>query len=129
MLSMIAARIGIKGGIIAVLLLALGFMWWRAGVWQERAEDLTQAVANEKAAHAVTRVSLDQCADAHAAYIDDGIKRRRALERALERQESRSAALERQIAAIRAQRAPARTAEAVRGVCETADAVMRAEGL
>lgn len=128
-LTIAGRAIGIRGGIAVAFALAFAFMWFRAGLWQDRAIDYAQAVGAEKQAHAVTRASLAKLEVAHLAYIEAGTKRRRAAERALEKQETHSAALERQIAAIRAQRPPARLPEAVAGVCETPAAVLQAGGL
>lgn len=121
----IARMIGIKGGVIIALCLALAFSMWRTDVWQDRAEDYAQAVANEKAAHAVTRASLANLEQRNAAYIADGERRTKAAAEALRAQEARSAALGEQIARIRV----ARPTPAEIERCETPGAVRRAEGL
>jgi hypothetical protein len=124
-LALIARAIGIRGFIAIGFALAFAFMWWRAGVWQGRAEEQAQAAANERAAHAVTRASLSQLEQRLAAFIDDGERRSRAAQEALAEQRGRSAALGEQIARIRAQRPAAGDLAA----CRSPGAVLAAEGL
>jgi uncharacterized protein HemX len=121
----IARMIGVRGFIAIGLALALAFAWWRAGVWQERAEEQAQAVANERAAHSVTRASLDNLEQRLAVFIADGKRRSEAAERAVEAQRERSAALDAQIARMRSQAPTAANLER----CETPASVIEAEGL
>jgi uncharacterized protein HemX len=124
-LATIARMIGIRGFIAIGLALALAFAWWRAGVWQERAEEQAQAAANERAAHSVTRASLDNLEQRLAVFIADGKRRSEAAERAVEAQRERSAALDAQIARLRSQGASAGEIER----CESPASVIEAEGL
>jgi uncharacterized protein HemX len=124
-LATIARLIGIRGFIAIGLALALAFAWWRAGVWQERAEEQAQAAANERAAHSVTRASLDNLEQRLAVFIADGKRRSEAAERAVEVQRERSAALDAQIARLRSQGATAGEVER----CESPASVIGAEGL
>lgn len=121
----LARMIGIKGGIILALLLAFGFVAWRADTFSDRLEQSRNSLAAEKAAHAVTRASLDNLQQRMAVFIADGKRRSQAAQRALERQESHSAALGEQIARIRAERPSSAAAAA----CETPAAVRRAGDL
>jgi hypothetical protein len=121
----IARMIGIRGFIAIGLAAALALMSWRADVWQDRAEEYAQAAANEKAAHAVTRASLDNLEQRLAVFIADGKRRSEAAERAVEAQRERSAALDAQIARMRSQAPTAANLER----CETPASVIEAEGL
>lgn len=121
----IASAIGIKGGIIIALCLALGIMWWRADSISGQRDKAVQLAANERAAHAVTRASLDDLQQRLATYIADGKRRSEAAERAVEAQQARSAVLDAQIARMRSQRPTAVEIER----CETPASVIGAEGL
>lgn len=123
--AMIARAIGIRGFVAIGFAAAFALMWWRAGVWQERAEEQAQAAANEKAAHAVTRASLDNLEQRLAVFIADGDRRSEAAARALREQRERSAALDAQIARLRAVRPTAVEIER----CESPAGVIGAEGL
>lgn len=121
----IARMIGIKGGVIIALVLALGFVMWRADVFSDRLERQVQATANERAAHAVTRASLSLLEQRLAVFIKDGEQRTKAAQEALREQQGRSAALGDQIARIRAER----PAVGSSGGCVTPTAVREARGL
>jgi ABC-type branched-subunit amino acid transport system ATPase component len=123
--TMIARAIGIRGFIAIGFAAALALMWWRAGVWQDRAEEQAQAAANERAAHAVTRASLDNLEQRLAVFIADGDRRAEAAARALREQRERSAALDAQIARLRSQVPTAGEIER----CETPAGVLSASGL
>lgn len=124
-MTMIARAIGIRGFIAIGFAAAFALMWWRAGVWQERAEEQAQAAANEKAAHAVTRASLDNLEQRLAVFIADGDRRAEAAARAMREQRERSAALDAQIARLRSQAPTAGELER----CETPGTVLGLEGL
>lgn len=121
----IARAIGIRGFIAIGFAAAFALMWWRAGVWQDRAEDQMQAAANERAAHAVTKASLAGLEQRLAAFIADGARRTEAAAEALERQQERSAALDSQIARLRAVRPSAGEIQR----CESPASVRGLEGL
>lgn len=123
--AMIARAIGIRGFIAIGFAAAFALMWWRAGVWQERAEEQAQAAANERAAHSVTRASLDSLEQRLAVFIADGDRRAEAAARALREQRDRSAALDAQIARLRSQAPSAGELER----CETPASVIAATGL
>lgn len=124
-LTLITRAIGFRGFIAIGFAAAFALMWWRAGVWQERAEEQAQAAANERAAHSVTKASLDKLEQRLAVFIADGERRTKAGEDALRRQQERSAALDGQIARLRA----ARPTPAEIERCETPSAVRGLEGL
>lgn len=127
MLAQLFAGTAMKAAaaIIAALLLALAFVAWRADVHHDRAERMATALATEKAAHAVTRASLDQLEQSMAGYIADGERRTREAQKALVEQVRRSKALGDQIARIRSE--PPTVAEIAD--CVSPGAVLAAEGL
>lgn len=124
-LGKIAGAIGIKGGAILALSLAVAFMWWRADVISGQRDRAIQDRANEAAAHAVTKASLDNLEQRMAVFIREGQERQEAAAQRLREQQERSAALGEQIARIRAEKPSAGQIER----CETPGAVIQAEGL
>jgi hypothetical protein len=121
----IARMIGISGFIAIGLAVALGIALWRADVISGQRDAAVQAAANERAAHSVTRASLDNLEQRLAVFIADGKRRSEAAERAVEAQRERSAALDAQIARMRSQAPTAANLER----CETPASVIEAEGL
>ncbi len=124
-LAPLLGRIGLKGGVIIALCLALAFVCWRADTFSDRLERSRNELAAEKAGHAVTRASLDKLELRLAAYIAEGEARQEAAQKALREQRERSAALDSQIARIRAEK----PSEGVVERCETPGAVVQAAGL
>jgi hypothetical protein len=124
-LAPLLGRIGLKGGVIIALCLALAFVCWRADTFSDRLERSRNELAAEKAGHAVTRASLDKLEVRLAMFIAEGQERQESARRELEAQRERSAALDSQIARLRASRPTAGEVER----CETPGAVIAAEGL
>src|SRR5690606_16208030 len=118
-------KIGLKGGVIIALCLALAFVCWRADTFSDRLERSRNELAAEKAGHAVTRASLDKLEVRLATFIAEGEERKSAAAQALREQRERSEALVGQIGRIRASRPTAGEVER----CETPGAVIGAEGL
>ena len=115
----LAMKIG--GGIIAALVLALGLTMWRADSISGQRDAMQQALANERAGHAVTIASLDALQAELQEMVDDGTLREERLQEAQEAQEVVTQSLEAQAAQI--------AASAPNVTCETVDAVLNAEGL
>lgn len=68
-LSLIAVRLGIKGGIIIALCLALAVMWWRADTISEQRDEARATIAEMEAAQVVAeRAHLAAKAKAEADY-------------------------------------------------------------
>jgi len=124
-MTAISSFLGIRGFIALGLAAILAFVCWRADVISGQRDDALQSVAMEKAAHAVTTASLDQCISRSEAYVKEGQDRQKAATEALEKQKAVSQALDQQIARIRAERAS--TGDQVE--CVTPRSVMEAEGL
>lgn len=120
-IGIIAKAIGIKGFIAVGLLIALGIAVWRADAISADREELRNALAAERATHAVTRVSLTTLERELAQMVRDGELRAERLEEALEAQDERSADLRKQAERIRA--------EGAVDACVTPDAVINARGL
>lgn len=127
MLAKFFAPLSVKigAGIIALLLVALGIVMWRADAISGQRDKAIQRAANEAAAHAVTKASLAKLEQRLAAFIAAGERRTEAARKAVEAQEARSAALTAQIARLRSTRPTAVEIER----CESAGDVLRAEGL
>ena len=121
-LATLARAIGIKGGIIIALLIALGIVVWRADGLSEQREALRNTLATERAQHAVTRTSLDTLQRELERMVKDGELRAQRLSEAREAQAKRTADLREEAARIRAEGGDA-------GACETPDAVREARGL
>ena len=121
-LATLARAIGIKGGIIIALLIALGIVVWRADGLSEQREALRNTLATERAQHAVTRTSLDTLQRELERMVKDGEIRAQRLSEAREAQAKRTAGLREEAARIRAEGGS-------EGACETPDAVREARGL
>lgn len=68
-LSLIAARVGIKGGIIAALCIVMAVMWWRADTISEQRDQARATIAEIKAAQIVAeRAAIEAKAKAEADY-------------------------------------------------------------
>lgn len=119
----IASSIGIKGFVIIGMALALAVMWWRADAISDSREEVRNALAAERATHAVTRSSLATLESELGKMVRDGELRAERLEEAMEAQDERSAALREQAERIRAQ------AGSGGDPCATPDAVRGASGL
>lgn len=117
----IAGMIGVRGFIAIGLALALGIAMWRADAISDSREEARNALAAERAQHAVTRLSLATLESELAKMVRDGTLRAERLEEAMEAQDERSAALRAQAARVRA--------EGGVDACVTPDAVRNAGGL
>ena len=115
----------VSGGIIAALLIALGIVVWRADAISADREKLRNALATERATHAVTRQSVATLEDALARFIGAGKASRAAQLAAIEAQAGDSAELQAQAEAIRAEVATL----APDGRCITPRSILNAEGL
>lgn len=120
-LASVARTIGIKGGVIIALGIALAIVMWRADAISADREAMRNTLAAERAQHAVTRQSLATLESELGKMVRDGELRAERLEEALEAQDERSAALRAQAERIRA--------EGGVDACVTPDAVRGASGL
>jgi uncharacterized protein HemX len=127
MLSKLFSTMAMKAAaaIIAVLLLALGILWWQNGRISDQRDKAVQLAANERAAHSVTKASLANLEQRMATFIADGERRTKTAQEALRTQQARSAALGSQIALVRAER----PSEGVVARCETPAVVLGSAGL
>jgi hypothetical protein len=109
----------VTAGIIAALLALLAVMWWRADAISAERETLRNALATERATHAVTRVSLATLESELAGFVKSGELRAERLAEAMEAQDEQSEALRAQAERIRAESGlqgdPCVTTDAVRG--------------
>lgn len=117
----LASAIGIKGFIAIGLALALGIVMWRADAISADREEQRNALAAERAQHAVTRLSLATLEAELGQMVRDGELRAERLEEAMEAQDERSADLRAQAARVRS--------EGGVDACVTPDAVRGATGL
>lgn len=90
-LAELAAKVGIKGWVIIGLVITLGITMWRADVISGKLADEIQAHADEKAAHKITRGSVDTLETELAKFIGAGEASRVAQLAAIEAQAEESA--------------------------------------
>ena len=64
--------LGIRGCIAVGLAMALAFAMWRADSLSERLDEAKAALAGEQVRHALTRASLAELEQRHAAIVADG---------------------------------------------------------
>jgi hypothetical protein len=102
-------RIGLKGGVIIALCLALAFVCWRADTFSDRLERSRNELATCEAQHAVTRQSVDTLDAVITDLNNRALARAEAYAQGIEEAEKRSAELaklsaesDRRIAELRA---------------------------
>lgn len=103
MLTELATRIGIRGYIAIGLALALSLMAWRANSLSNELESKRDELAGEKAAHQITRRSVDTLQEVLEKYVGAQKAARIAQLASVEKQAKKSAAMRERAAAIRAE--------------------------
>jgi predicted Holliday junction resolvase-like endonuclease len=111
----------VAGGIIALLLIALSLVIWRADAISEDREHQRNLVAQEKAFHEVTKQSLAALEDELASMVRDGQLRADRLAKAQKVQEERTEELREEAERIRT--------EGVEDACVTPEIVRRSRNL
>lgn len=122
----IAKAIGIKGFISIGLALALALVMWRADSISKDREDMRNKLAAERAAHAVTRASVDNLQNSLATYVGAGKAAKVAQLAAIDAQAKDNAQLKAQADAIRAEMAAPKAKAAD---CKTPGSILKAKGL
>jgi hypothetical protein len=125
MLSNLFGPLAMKlaAGLLLLALVFGGVQTWRLSSAKEALEDQRNALATERATHAVTRVSLETLESELAGFVKSGELRAERLAEAMEAQDEQSEALRAQAERIRAE-------SGIQGdPCVTTDAVRGAGGL
>lgn len=125
-LGAIASFIGVRGFIAIGLALALLISHLSDKHHIHQRDNAIQQAANERAAHAVTKASLEALIAKDEALVKDGKQREEAARKAVEAQKAASASIDRQIARLRSAR-PTTPPEPDK--CPTPSAVGASEGL
>lgn len=121
----LAQSIGIKGFISIGLGLALALVMWRADAISGQRDDARQETANERAAHKVTRNSVDILQTSLGKFVGAGKAAKIAQLASIEAQAKDNAKLQGQADAIRAEMATLNDD----GECKTPQSILNAEGL
>ena len=101
MFQSLAAKI--TAGIVCALAIALAFVIWRADGLSDSLEAKRNELASERAAHAITRGSVETLQGALEKFVGAGKAARAAQLSSIEAQAPRSAVLRGKAAAIRAE--------------------------
>lgn len=125
-----AQAIGVKGFAAIGLAVALAIVMWRADAISESREEVRNALAAERANHAVTRESVDTLTTALGRFVGAGKAAKVAQLASMEAQAEDSAALQREANAIRAEMATfGTTGTDANGRCVTPKSILDAKGL
>lgn len=114
----IAGMIGVKGFIAIGLGLALAIVMWRADVLSGKLDDARQTIANERAAHAITRASVETLTSTIETLNAEANARAEAFEKSRTEARREAEALERAAVRSDAQIASLRALAANGGQCE-----------
>lgn len=126
-LARIAKAIGIKGFIAIGLAVAFGLAVWHIHSLKADLGDAQLALANEKAAHAITRQSVADLESSLAVFVGAGKAARIAQLASIEAQAKRNADLDAEANAIFDEMA--RLGDTKGGQCKTPKTIIDAKGL